>query len=182
MSGGNGHWLDRLAVSQTRRQLVRSALAGAALTLPFARSAAASGVADPHACRKGCFYTAQQQYLRASGICDQSSGVPILLGNVLYPAFVAPTTALLSLPLLQQYLCKEAVALAQKARQYDCLQPDCPGFDPKGPDGPCELCVSSGGTCCPDQKQHTGYACCTAAPAGCCKDDGCHSGTTDCGG
>jgi hypothetical protein len=179
---GREHWLDRLAVRQSRRQLLRSALAGAVLTVPFASSASAAGVADPHACRKGCFYTSFQKAGVAFQRCGDIAGQQFsAYGFTVALAFI-PSVAGLTLGAGGTLLCRQVAEMQQKAMQYACLQPDCPGFDPKAPGGPCEICQSSGGICCPDQNVVSGYSCCTAAPGGCCKDDGCHSGTTDCGG
>jgi hypothetical protein len=180
-AGEHEHWLDRLAVRRTRRQVLQSALAGVAVTMPFVRSTPASAADDPNACRKGCFYTSFRKRLRAYDRCEKTYGSSLIAGGLATGFAFFPMSAALAAGSAANLACLELADLAQKAMQYDCLQPDCPGFDPKGADGPCENCVSSGGTCCPDQKQLQGYACCTAPPGGCCKSDGCHSGTSDCG-
>jgi hypothetical protein len=213
-------WFDRLAAPRTRRQALQAALAGAALTLPFARigrSAAAglvghasgpcvTNTGDPHACRKGCLWTSTRRFLKsyentcfsaynacsigARGVGATTAGLLYSFGvggSLLLGAVPAATTAPVARKAAQALCevannkCTDLLLLRLKAEQFDCLQPDCPGFDPCGKDGPCEVCRQTGGVCCPDARQDGGYACCTAPPGGCCKDDGCHSGTTDCG-
>jgi hypothetical protein len=189
------HWFDRLAAPQTRRQLLRAALAGAAITLPFARPAPGHAASpsvntagtcipplftDPHACRKGCLYTAHRQYLRRHDACataNVAAGVGgVLVGLLTNPVVFFPYAG----AILAASHCSDQALLELKAMQLDCLQPDCPGFDPCGPGGPCEYCNVVGVHCCPDQSVAIGYSCC----AQCCKPtgSGCGSGVTECGG
>jgi hypothetical protein len=178
------HWFDRLAAPHTRRQGLRAALAAAALTLPLGRSAQAladnpqSG-GDPHACQKGCFYTAHRIFAASSDSC---------LRNGLFGFYAGDTAAVFygqvfglvgaGVNLVGALGCLEGARLHQKARQYDCLQPDCPGFDPGGEHGPCFNCNSLSNTvCCPDPTSVFGYSCCSTnepqpyccAPQGGCK-------------
>ena len=54
------HWFDRLAAPQTRREILKAAVAGAALTLPFARTRPARA-ATPN-CFGGCDWTNHERY------------------------------------------------------------------------------------------------------------------------
>ena len=190
------HCFDRLAAPRTRRDVLGTALAGVALTLPFARSARAWGAArparstgcpvgktnDPNACQKGCYYMSHTTYDNAARACGRFSnsifygGLASMLVGVLNPVYFAVNTGT---AVLSESACRNRAILEQKARAFDCLQPGCPGFDPCGPDGPCESCVAAKGLCCPDSRVIYGYSCCTI----CCspKGDGCRSGSTECG-
>lgn len=144
------HWLDRLSLSLTRRQALRAALAGASLTLPLGlvRNARA---ADPNDCRTGCLYTSLRKFEQARNGCD-------------IRFFKAQATYLLNPALaVGQYLaafaCMETAVLVHKARAYDCYQPNCSGFDPKGKDGPCEH-IPAGSNCCVCPNVPTGYVPC----------------------
>jgi hypothetical protein len=185
MSGATReHWLDRLAAPRTRRQVLQAALAGAALTLPFARPArthaadqigrtSAGGPCnvgksqDPHACRQGCLRTSDLATQRSLDACLHTAGGQVALLGYLAPGvgFFLVSGAFLSSS-TSAYVCTEVALVRQKAMQYDCLQPNCPGFDPCGKDGPCESCSKIGGWCCPDPTTLTGYSCCA-----CCGPD-----------
>ena len=197
MSGAGGeHWLDLLAARQTRRDVLRAALAGTALTLPLARPTAIHaanrrrGIAsspcklgpsnDPKACQKGCFATSNLRAGRAFARCANQGGLTILSGTLLLgPMGVFPTLATWGVGLIGETACQEAALLHQKATQFDCLKPNCPGFDPCGSDGPCEG-LPPDVFCCPDQTSWNGYIPC----AQCCSPtgSGCGSGTSECGG
>jgi len=86
------HWLDRLAEGHTRRRFLKTLLAGAALTLPLARSphafagaALASGCTatkgpGDHDCLLGCLTTADNRFEAAKSSCDTAAlaaGVPV---------------------------------------------------------------------------------------------------------
>ena len=165
------HWLS---TPRTRRQVLRAALAGAALTVPLGGRVAPARAAGPHDCQKGCLWTAGRRFSAQYDHC----GARLISSNVIF--YYLPIVG--AAESLAAGLCLDRAALKHKASAWDCLQPNCPGFDPSGPDGPCYDCTQSGGVCCPDPKQHTGYGCCTAPPGGCCKSDGCKSGESDCGG
>lgn len=167
------HWLDRLAASQTRRQVLKAALAGAALTLPFASGARGAATANPNACRKGCNYTAHKKFLQQSDRCT-ASYLPSVGVSFFVLGFAHISTAAGVAGAIE---CFDRALVTQKARFYDCLQPDCSGFDPKAKDGPCEGVV---GLCCPCESCTQGYVPC----AQCCNPngDGCGSGVTQCGG
>jgi hypothetical protein len=188
------HWFDRLAAPQTRPQFLKAALAGAALTLPFARSAAARAVNTrssanpcnakpgngPTACRKGCFRTSNMQALRRLDVCRGALTQSLLASEYLLPVFSFVSLLQIGIGSVPMDACVEAVILRQKAMQRDCLYPNCPGFDPCGPDGPCADCANvAGASCCPSTDVF-GYSCC----AQCCakNGDGCGSGVTECGG
>jgi hypothetical protein len=190
-------WLDRLAKRQTRGQLLRRASVAAALTLPFARTAAAgvrrtSGCRvqqfTPTACQKGCFYSASREYTSRRDACasggQTSVGVAGLADFLLFPFAAAHSVSSYlnsyTAASLARAACIDRALMQSKAKAYDCLQPNCPGFDPcEEGVGPCATCT---GICCADANVVSGYSCCTLPPAGCCKTDGCHSGITECGG
>jgi hypothetical protein len=187
VTAGDGRWLDELAVRATRGGFLRSlALAAGGLAFPLARPRHAAAAAnDPTACRKGCFFAAHKNALRADDACTANlaqlglgvGGFVGLWSNPFY-GLAAEGTAM-----IRYASCTERVRLTQKAAQWDCMQPDCPGFDPAAAGGPCDGCQAAGGLCCPDQKVVTGYSCCTGT-GGCCdpSGDGCASGVTACGG
>lgn len=172
------HWLDRLAAPHTRRQTFKAALAGVALTLPGVRStparAANPNATDPHACRKGCLYTAHAQFARRNNTCLQIAQAR-QTGALVSALFINPFfgAAGNGAAIIQFDRCLQDALLRQKAMNFDCLQPDCPGFDPAGPRGPCEVCLGvAGAVCCPQQSSSIGYVCCPCChPSG----DGCSS-------
>ncbi len=172
------HWLDLLAAPRTRRQVLKAALAGTALTLPFARTGASLGADDPHACQKGCFYTSHKQYGSGVNACSRDAGLSYMTIGLTLPfalAIGAPTFMMAS---AKFNACLDLALLKEKAMQRDCLSPNCPGFDPKGPDGPCEG-LPPNVFCCPTQSTFHGYSPCVQ----CCSKtgSGCGSGVTECG-
>ena len=141
----------------------------AALTLPFARTSAAQAD-DPTACRKGCLRVFHEQAPSFVGKCCSKG-----LLNAYFWLGYGPTLGLgfFSAPVAGY---KSGVAmdrclgnsLAQwKLDNYDCVQPGCPGFDPKMKGGPCEFC---GAQCCADQSVDEGSSCCLqcSQKGGCC--------------
>jgi hypothetical protein len=174
------HWFDRLAAApRTRRQVLQAALAGAVLTLPFARTAHARIADDPHACQKGCLYTSHAQLDRRLDACISNLGQAwTLAGYLAAGGFMAMGTGVFSGG-LSGYVCSEVALLRHKSTQYDCLQSNCPGFDPRGKDGPCAHCPPNA-RCCYNPKDATGYGCCdseccTKEPVGCTFKDPCTS-------
>lgn len=175
-----GNWFDRLAVRSTRREAFKAAaLSGAALALPLALADTARA-ADPHACQQGCNWTAHQRYLARLEDCHLGAaglGFSTWLGVGGIFSF--------NLGLLiekgAESDCADRTLITQKAAQFDCMKPDCPGFDPKAAGGPCETCTSAVGSCCPDPMVVGGYSCCTLGCA-CSGDDvgACHGSTTPC--
>jgi hypothetical protein len=171
------HWLDRLAVLQTRRQVLRAALAGAALTIPFARTrpAGASGrslKAPSPDCERGCRFSNQLRYGDALAGCWKglergvltTSAVTLYL-NPLYGMAVG------GVAFGTAAYCTNQAILRQKAGAWDCEQPGCPGFDPHDKQyGPCASCDQVKGMCCVTQTVLSGYTCCI-----CCdpKGNGC---------
>jgi hypothetical protein len=160
------HWFDRLAAPHTRRQGLKAAFAGAALTLPLGRAASAladnpQSNGDPHACQKGCFYAAHTNYAAAGDRCYRQGnpfpGVAALLYGQLFAG-----AGLVGGKFIAAVACQERNRLVQKAAQYDCVQPNCPGFDPAAENGPCFNCLSHQNTvCCPDPTSFFGYSCCS---------------------
>jgi hypothetical protein len=181
--GGEGHWLDRLAVAHTRRHSFKAALAAAAVAGPLARVARAwadnPNSSDPHACQKGCLYASFRETNAAFDGCDRIRGISqrsgamfFLMGNGL--AGVLSVTAC-----LDYARCRNNATLEAKARAYDCLQNTCPGFDPAGEWGPCRNCASINGCqCCPDASSSTGYTYCSSLSNQCCNPGG---GCRNCG-
>jgi hypothetical protein len=172
------HWLDRLAVLQTRRQVLRAALAGAALTIiPFTgtRPARASrrGVrAATVDCAKGCEYANHLRTEDALNGCSKGADHGILASTALV-LFVNPFQAIANTALsaAQFSLCQNQALLRQKAANWDCLKPGCPGFDPHDKQyGPCASCDRIKAMCCPESAIPSGYQCCI-----CCdpKGNGC---------
>jgi hypothetical protein len=186
------HWFDLLAAPRTRRQVVGAAVAGVAFTLPFVRAAYGSSSAgcnaqpwkNPTDCRAGCAWTSYVTYEAAVTKCRAAA-------DKIFGAGVASSVVILWNPIpyivntqtaeLARLLCGNQALIEHKARAYDCQTPDCPGFDPCGPNGPCADCNKvPGAYCCPDPQVLQGYSCCSE----CCSPDGagCGSGSTDCGG
>lgn len=184
MTGADRYWLDELAVRATRRRFLRSTIAAVGgLAFPLVRTQPArSGANDPTACRKGCFFMAHKTAERTLQQCRTNVQAQAL-GDLITTLWVSPLLGgamLLAEPSHED--CADRVLLAEKATLWDCMQPDCPGFDPLWRDGPCGSC-KEGCTCCPDQAVQGGYSPCTAG-GGCCdpSGDGCASGVTACGG
>ena len=134
---------------RTRRQIMRAALAGAALTLPLARGVTPARAAGPHDCQKGCRYTAGRRFNSQWSTCSAQG-----ISSVVLLPFTPVSSALKS---LGAGLCADRTMLRLKASLYDCSRPGCPGFDPKGPDGPCDGCRDK---CCTCQASPNGYICC----------------------
>jgi len=179
MSGSERHWFDRLAARHTRRDLLRAALVGGAtLALPAITPAAAQAD-DPHACQIGCGWTAHQTYLSRSDTCatvgSAAAGYFTLQLGAAFGIFnpVGAFTGAVKAGTAVDAKCTELALQLQKGDYYDCLQPDCPGFDPKEKGGPCETCTAS---CCPDGTVVSGYSCCALGCASGPDDFGaCHS-------
>ncbi len=173
-SGSQEHWFDRLAAGHhTRRQALGAAIAGAAaLTLPFLRPALAR--ADAGTCTKGCLYTIHYDGVAAFTACDKQSAFSD--SEAFTTGYLAAGVGLLAFAAAayqdkrgaaRVLACRESVVLNAKARGYDCLQPNCPGFVPTQPGGPCETCHSQ---CCLDPRSADGYNCCDicSQSGGCC--------------
>jgi len=177
-------WFDRLTVPRTRRQVLRATLAGAALTLPFVRSATALGD-DQAPCRKACNFHAvnrqldlfEETCLPAYTKCSNA-----VTGGGVASAFVLGGQTLVWGPggviaawkasdladrlcLLGLNKCADILLLRQRAAQYQCLQPNCGTFDPGAKDGPCDKCKRIGARCCYDPKSADGITCCDST---CC--------------
>jgi hypothetical protein len=193
-ASGSDHWLDLLAVRHTRRHALKAALAGAAFTLPLARSAPA--LADgSQKCFKGCNFTAHQKYDNASKACHGTAGaasdlfhvgVNMSLGVSLFgvlanPLFVVAYSSYQGI--VSEHKCVDTALMQQKVAQFDCQNPNnCGGFDPGAPGGPCVSCNNTGGLCCPDQTSFTGYGCCDPQMGCACGNDtgACHASVTPC--
>jgi hypothetical protein len=164
------HWLDRLAAGYTRRQVLKAALAGAALTVPFLRPKAAFA-GDSTSCRTGCLYSSHQQTSKTMTACTTS---PQVTTSSYYLGYASLGLGFLAVPLaiaesvVDNLKCNDLAILDEKARNWDCIQPNCPGFDPQHAAGICENCS---GVCCADQGVLNGYSCCSICSksgSGCC--------------
>ncbi len=175
MTGGRDpgeHWLDRLAVGYTRRQvLARGALVGAGMALPFlrARGARAALADTPTSCQKGCLYTSHRQAADAVAGCRQLA-VGVAFTSLAYFPLIGIAGGLPGVfanELNSYRSCADRSLLNAKARNWDCLQPNCPGFDPKAAGGPCDTCDAN---CCADPNVEDGYSCCLqcSQAGGCC--------------
>jgi hypothetical protein len=156
------HWFDRWATPRTRRHVLATGFAAAAsLTFPVARSSA-TRAAGPHDCMKGCLWTANRVAQAAMDQCVSTEYKAFELGGLMAiwgaGLFTADIVGAGALP--GTFACFDRAALDQKAANWDCTLPDCPGFDPTGPDGPCIGCVTTGANCCPCPSTTTGYICC----------------------
>src|SRR5262249_52265262 len=71
--------------------------------------------------------------------------------------------------------CIDQRLLEQAARNFQCTQPDCPGFYPDDPQyGPCYECSKTDiCTCCPYAKSLSGYVQCNNVNACCDPTNGC---------
>ena len=184
-------WLDRLAVRLTRRQMLKGALVGAALTLPAVRPALGQGAAtrsagtckiglgkDKQACNRGCNYAAHKQYLSKESRCLKKNAV-VAAASVLYPVmgflYLASQVGASN---IEAASCANTALLEEREMMRNCLRPYCPGFNPCAEDGPCDGLLPDV-WCCPDRESPSGYTPC----AQCCnpKGDGCGSGVTQCG-
>lgn len=181
---GTGHWFDRLTRPHTRRQAFKAALAGAAMTLPLARPAPAIAAnAGPGACRKGCQWTNHRQADEAFSKCRnnflyQYPHAVFLAFYKFPPAGIAEAVKLIS----DKQQCDDRALIAKKLRHYECLQPNCPGFDPESKLGPCEPCSAVPGcACCASATSFNGYDFCTSPPY-CCGTSPTGGGCVSCGG
>jgi hypothetical protein len=178
---GSETWFDRLAAPHTRRQSLKAAALGvagaAAASLPLAGPVAKAAGANPAACRKGCTWTASQEFVKASQSCGHYflaesfdggflnfiSGGPLLvgIGNVVYGNRIRR--------------CLDRARYTFDGELTICEQPNCPGFDPHGEGGPCETCKPPL-YCNPCQALESGYICCVY-PEGDCHGDCCTVGS-----
>ncbi len=165
MGARSDHWVDRLAVSLTRRQVVRGGLAaaGAAAAFPLLRVPPARAVAgDP--CFNPCRFQGITQHASEVGQClVKHSSAKLGEFTGLKEASYGPALLGVVSPLLQQFLaaqeCRDTADMKSKAYAWNCTQPNCGGWDPKAPGGPCESCTQY---CCPCAAVAItqGYICC----------------------
>ncbi len=146
------HWFDRVAAAPTRRQALKIALgAAAALVFPLGQSEPADADSGGN-CSKGCLWTSDQKVKSAYAKCRYTT-VASFLAEGAWP-LVGPYVAK---NFLTGVLCFDSAVLHWKASSFDCLQPGCPGFDPKAPGGPCDSCKAN---CCVCSQLDEGYICC----------------------
>lgn len=156
----NGHWLDRLALRLTRREALRGALAGTvAVALPLAARTPTARAASPRDCRKGCWWFAEKEYGSRERVCDAlaASSTRTALAAGVFPILGVSLIASASRQLVNYSSCLDRNVLQNKADAYDCLQDNCPGFDPRKAGGPCDGCPVQ---CCTCQASQNGYICC----------------------
>ncbi len=158
MAPAESHWFDRLALGQTRRGMLKSAVAGAA-GLTLLRTAPARA-ADPSACKKGCEWTSHQIANDAIPGCLARGQLSALFlfgyGPALGLGFVAPGVATYK-GISAELRCQDRALLKQRDMQANCLEPYCPGFNPYGKSGPCE---GVQGYCCACASSDDGYIPC----------------------
>jgi hypothetical protein len=152
------HWFDRLTVRLTRRQALKAAagVTGTALAWPLLRNSvpAGAGTITVDDCFKGCTWTAYSDSQAAAQSCANKA-----IGTYLGMLATSPLLAIGALPLLKtlETNCLDSAVLQQKADYYDCMRPNCNGFDPKEPGGPCDGCKDN---CCTCAASANGYICC----------------------
>jgi hypothetical protein len=161
----HAHWLDRLAVRSTRREALRTVAAAgvAGVTVPaIVRPGTTMAQGTGTECRKGCDWTSGRQFQAAGQACRQLTltGVTQIAVAIAYVPLYLKYTGDGVVTLARQWGCWDRAVLEHKARSYDCLQPGCPGFDPKAPGGPCDGCNQN---CCTCQASDDGYICCVFA-------------------
>jgi hypothetical protein len=160
-------WFDRLAARPlTRRQGLRAAAIGTAAaigaSLPFARSLPTASAASDSDCRRGCVYTANRNY--ASTLTEDG-----VFGFSVYTKLplLGPAGPLVGLVLLRkQFAAYDRIVSNHRILVANCFQPNCPGFDPKAPGGPCSSCEASF-FCNPCAALDEGYVCCIYSPTDC---------------
>jgi hypothetical protein len=146
------HWLDRLSVRLTRRQAMKAGLAGAMIGgLPLAHPPAAGATTGSASlpCFKGCVWTAGNDFQNSFRGCAAN----FVVGHTSY--LIGPAYGLFASA--SAFACKDLAIMRQKASFYDCVQPDCGGFNPKARGGPCDDCHNN---CCPCGASDNGYICC----------------------
>ena len=185
--GAPEHWVDRLATaSVTRRDGLRGALAALlALTLPLPRVPLAyaenpNSNGDPHACQKGCTFSSHLEYSAKTSSCESRYDAQVSLNVLTMGAGYIGFAAGVGANFIALSICNDRALLRHKAEQFDCLKPNCPGYDPtKGEWGPCTNCSTTPGyQCCPDSTSATGYTCCDGNVGYCCGTSG---GCVSCG-
>jgi hypothetical protein len=168
MSPRSETWFDRLSGPHTRRQSLKAAAAGAAAAvgagLPLAGKVAGAEAATPTDCRKGCVWTAGQRYaterrLAETGYWSQAVFAKQALGPVLGGIYNI------------MYFWADRQVADIDLKQYreslkPCFQPNCPGFDPRAPGGPCDGCEPPL-YCNPCDLVDNGYICCIYEPTDC---------------
>jgi hypothetical protein len=151
-SESHEHWLDKMAAAPTRRQALKIALGtAAALVFPVAQSKPADAESGG-SCSKGCLWTSYQKLLRAFTVCRVTT-----VGSFFWLAAWPAVGPFVTKEFLSGELCFDSAVLGWKASNYDCLQPGCPGFNPKAPGGPCDSCKAN---CCICSQLEEGYICC----------------------
>ncbi len=173
--GGDGHWLDRLAVAHTRRHAFKTTLAATALTLPLLRARPAAAAVDTSLCSRGCIYTAHRTTnADLSGCADYygTFGFNGVAEFLMFGAYVGAAKGVASASLNSS--CRDRALLQAKYTvELSCDRPNCPGFDPASAYGPCKDCASINGCqCCPDPAAPTGYAYCSSLSNDCCSPNG----------
>ena len=154
------HWFDRLAASPTRREALKAALAGVALTLPLIRSSSRQAVAGDD-CFKGCVWTANYRYHRGPGwTCAADEYKDLLWAGA--TGSVEPEVRLVANLLLAPSApyCLDRKQARWRQEYVNCLKPGCGGYDPwERPWGACGYACPTE-FCFPCQREESGYVCC----------------------
>lgn len=181
----SSHWFDRLMTPRTRRQALTELLGAAAVvTLPTALLARSPARSEPedgsNLCQRGClYYYGSTNYDNEYDSCvnhdSAKAGVQFALrlytlagASALAALLTTPhAVAIDALTNTTAASCRDQALLNAKAKSFDCLQPNCSGFNPKGEGGPCATCKAS---CCADPGVVNGYSCCNlcSSHGGCC--------------
>ena len=151
---GTNHWFDQITARYTRRQTLKVAV-GIALGWPLLQGRAGAGTITTGPCFTGCVWTARGQRAKAVNTCENSM---ISAGWLAGYSFVG----LLGLGAVSSIIqagdhCIDSAILQEKADFYDCISPNCNGFDPKQSGGPCDGCSNN---CCTCSASTNGYICC----------------------
>ncbi|MFN8216863.1 MAG: hypothetical protein U0R71_09740 [Solirubrobacterales bacterium] len=176
-------WFDRAATRRTRREALRAAgggiAAAAAASVPFVRGAAeAKAAKNPNECRKGCIWTVNQKYHAEKFECQWSYEAESAVAATFHFFYVSPFLVPISNAVYagrERRCINRAYQKWKPAFEQICLQPFCPGFNPKGEGGPCDSCPPEY-SCNPCEALETGYICCVY-PQGDCHGDCCTAGS-----
>ena len=178
------YWLDGLMLGRTRREALKAMVAAlAVLSLPSRPGLVDLGAANS-LCQRGCLYyynwTAYQAELDACVSSAEATGLARLVGEAALGATISTLAVFFTEApnAVRAYMagarvasgCHDRAVFNAKSHAWDCMQPGCPGFDPKvkGPaPGPCATCHD---VCCPDPAVANGFSCCSMchSSGGCC--------------
>jgi hypothetical protein len=124
-----------------------------AARVPTARAASET------ACRKGCLWSAGKDYRSRAAGCEaiRAEAEYTMLAIGIFPWLAVSLSSAFFAAGLRYASCVDHNVLQAKAAGYDCLQPNCAGFNPRKAGGPCDGCQVK---CCTCQASDNGYICC----------------------